>query len=261
MEAGAGSEAGGPGVAGRTGRTGDGGAGPRNWDRITGIAGLIFIVLLLASFFTPETPGSDTPADRMAAAIVADADGHELSLFLAFLGDIVFLVFLAGLWSRLRRWEGGGGMFAGLFVIGGAVFYATILVSEGLYLALVKAATSADPSVLPPLAQLDDWVGAATLPPGVAMLVGATGAILTTRALPAWLGWISAVTALLLLVSVAGVFTDDVDNGVLGFAGFGGFLLFMVWVLATGIVLVLKAGGSGPYDEPGQMRSSGRLAA
>jgi hypothetical protein len=261
MEARAGSEAGGPAVAGRTGRTGDGVAGPRNWDRIAGIAGLIFIVLLLASFFTPETPAADTPADRMAATIIADASGHELSLFLAFLSDILFLVFLAGLWSRLRRWEGVGGMFAGLFVIGGAVFYSTILVSEGLYLALVKAATSADPSVLLPLAQLDNWVGAGTLPAAVAMLVGATGAILTTRALPSWLGWLGAVTALLLLVSVAGVFEDDVDDGVLGFVGFGGFLLFMVWVLATSIMLLLKAGGAGPYDEPGQMRASGRLAA
>lgn len=234
-------------VGGRTRRAGDG----HQWDRLAGIAGLIFIALLVGSFFTPETPAADTPAEEMARRIADDSAGHELSLFLAFLSDIFFLVFLAGLWSRLRRWEGPGGLFSGLFVIAGTVFYATILVSEGLYLALVKAASSADASVLPALVQLDNWVGAATVPAGVAMFIGVTGAILTTRALPAWLGWLGAVAGLLLLLSVAGVFEDDIDDeGILGLLGFAGFLLFMVWVLAASIALLMKAGGSGPYDEP-----------
>ena len=80
-----------------------------------------------------------------------------------------------------------------------------------------------------------------TIPAGVAMFLGATMAILTTRTLPAWLGWLAAVTGLLLVVSIGAVF-DDSEEGVLGFAGFGGFLLFLVWVLATSIVLLMKAG-------------------
>jgi hypothetical protein len=251
------SSAGAP-VGGRTGRSGVG----HQWDRLAGIAGLIFIALLVVSFFTPETPAADTPAEEMARLITADSAGHELSLFLSFLSDVFFLVFLAGLWSRLRRWEGPGGLFSGLFVVAGTVFYATILVSEGLYLALVKAATSADTSVLPAIAALDNWVGAATVPAGVAMFIGATGAILTTHALPSWLGWLGAVTGLLLLASVGGIFEDAIDDdGILGLLGFGGFLLFMVWVLAASIVLLMKSRETGPYDEPGQMRDSGRLAA
>lgn len=257
MEARAGSGTGGPVVAGGAG----GSTAPQRWDRLAGIAGIVFIALLVASFFTPETPDADTAAEEMAATLTADAAGHELSLFLAFVADIFFLVFLAGLWSRFRRFEGVGGMFAGLFVVAGAVFYATILISEGLYLALVKAASSADPAVLPALAQLDNWVGSSTLPAGVALFIGATGAILTTRALPSWLGWLAAVAGVLLVVSIAGVFEDDVDDGVLSFAGFGGFLLFMVWVLAASIVLLIKASRPGSYDEPGQMRAEGRLAA
>jgi hypothetical protein len=105
-----------------------------------------------------------------------------MSLLLGFLADIAFLVFLAGVWSRFRRYEGTGGMTAGLFVVAGAVFAAMILVSEGLYLAYVQAAESADPSVLPTIAALDDWVGIGTVPAGVAMMIGATGAILSTHA-------------------------------------------------------------------------------
>lgn len=242
MEAREGSGTGGPAVAGRSG---DAVARSRNWDRIAGIAGVIFIVLFIVTFFTPEVPSPDTPADEMAAAVTADADGHVFGVFLHFLMDVLFLVFLAGLWSRFRRWEGAGGFFSGLFAIAGAVFYATSLVTEGLYLALVKAAQTADPSVLPPLALLEDWVGTAGVPAIVAMFGGATGAILTTRALPGWLGWLGAVTALVLLVALAAVFTDDNEAGVTGMAGAIGFLLYLVWVLATSVVLVLKGGREG----------------
>ena len=107
----------------------------------------------------------------------------------------------------------------------------------------MKAAQTADPSVLPPLALLVDWVGTAGVPAVVAMFCGATGAILTTRALPAWLGWLGAVVALVLLVALAGVFGNDVDGGVPGMAGAIGFLLYLGWVLAASVVLVVKGGG------------------
>ena len=95
-----------------------------------------------------------------------------------------------------------------------------------MYLALVQAADTVgdDLAVLRTLVVLDNWVGAATVPAGVAMFIGATGAILTTRALPAWVGWLAGVTGLLMVVSLGAVF-DNSEEGVLGFAGFGGFLL------------------------------------
>jgi hypothetical protein len=244
MEAGPGAGTGGPAVAGR--RSYDGGdvAGQaRRWDQIGAIAGLIFIALILASFFTPDTPSADSSTEAIAAQLSEDRSAHQVSLLLGFLADIAFLVFLAGSWSRLRRYEGMGGMFSGLFAVAGAVFASTILVSEGLYLALVQGADSAgeEPAVVRTLVVLDNWVGAATVPAGAAMFLGATMAILATRALPAWLGWLAAVTGLLLVVSLGAVF-DDTEEGVLGFAGFGGFLLFLVWVLAASIVLLMRAG-------------------
>jgi hypothetical protein len=227
----------------------------RRWDRIAAIAGIAFIVLIVASFFTPDTPGSDVTAERIASEITAEESGHQLSLFLGFLADLAFFVFLAGLWSRLRRWEGMGGMLAGLVAISGAVFLATILVSEGIYLALVKGATDGDPGALPALAVLDDWVGASSVVPGTALFAAIAWAILTTRALPVWLGWLSALTALSMLVSVLGVFQSADDEGVIGFTGFAGFLLILIWVLAASVVLLMKAGGSGSYDEPAQMQT------
>ena len=214
----------------------------RTWDLVAAIAGLVFVALVVASFFTPETPGSDAGADVLAARLTEDLTGHQVWLLLAFLGDVAFLVFLAGMWSRLRRWEGVGGLFAGLFAIAGAVFMSLVLVSEGIYVALVQAAAGGDPATLPTLALLDDWVGFAVLPAGVALFLGAAGAIRTTRALPGWLGWLAALTAGVLVVSFAGVFQTGDDEGIAAFAGFAGFLLFLVWTLAASVLLLLRAG-------------------
>jgi hypothetical protein len=212
------------------------------WDRITAVAGLLFIVLIIASFFTPETPEYGSSAGELADGLTSDRAGHQMGLLLGFLSDIAFLVYLAGVWSRFRRYEGSGGMMSGLFAIAGAAFTATILVSEGMYLALVQAAESADPDTLPTIAALDYWVGLCTVPVAVAMMIGATGAILSTHALPAWLGYLSGLNAVLLVFGLGGVFESDEETWLVGIGGFGGFLLFLVWTLATSVVLLMRSG-------------------
>ncbi|UZX02184.1 DUF4386 family protein [Arthrobacter sp. CDRTa11] len=212
-------------------------------DRWTAAAGLVFTALVVASIFTPEVPSGDSPAEDIAAQLAAEGTGHRLSLLLGLIADIAFLVFLAGLWSRLRRWEGQAGMFAALVLTAGTAVGALMLVSGGLHLVLIQYASGgqSDPAVLPALAVLNQWVGAAILPPSIAMFLGAAVAILTTRALPRWLGWVAAATALLQLIALAGVFQTTIE-GVVGIAAFVGFLLFMVWVLATSVVLLIRPG-------------------
>lgn len=213
-------------------------------DRWAAVAGLVFIALVVASIFTPDTPSTNSPAEDIAAQLSGDRSAHQLSLLLGFLADIAFLVFLAGLWGRLRRWEGPAGMFAALVLAAGAAMVAVMLVSGGLHMALVQYASGGqpDPAGLPALTVLNEWVGGAIVPAGVAMFLGAAVAILTTGALPRWLGWLAAATALLLLISLAGIFQTTPDGGMIGIVGFGGFLLFLVWILATSVVLLLRPG-------------------
>jgi hypothetical protein len=240
MEARAGSETGGPSGTGRTAYV-EHADRAQTWDRIAAIAGLLFVVLVVANFFTPDTPDSGRTADQIATALSDDRAGHQMSLLLSFLADIAFLVFLAGLWSRFRRHEGTGGMMAGLFGLAGAAFAATILVSEGLYLAFVQAGESADLSTLPTLAVLNYWVGVCIVPAGVAMMIGATGAILSTHALPAWLGYLAGLNAVLLVLSLGAVFETDDETLLVGIGGFGGFLLFIAWALAASIMLLMRS--------------------
>ncbi|WP_066286666.1 DUF4386 family protein [Arthrobacter sp. B6] len=208
------------------------------------VAGLVFTALVVASFFTPDTPSTDSPAEDIAAQLAGDRTAHQVSLLLGLFADIAFLVFLAGLWSRLRRWEGPAGMFSALVLTAGAAVAALMLVSGGLYMALLQYASGGqpDPVALRALTVLNDWVGGAIVPASIAMFLGAAVAILTTRALPRWLGWLAAATAVLLLISLVGVFQTDTEGSVVDIAGFAGFLLFVIWVLATSVVLLLRPG-------------------
>ncbi|MGY1770056.1 hypothetical protein [Blastococcus sp. SYSU D00813] len=214
------------------------------WDLVAAVAGLVFVVLVVASFFTPGTPMADEGGAAIAADIAADRTGHQWSLLLAFLGDVAFLLFLAGLWSRLRRAEGRAGLFSGVVAIAGAVFAATIMVSEGIYLAMVSgtAEIDGDPAVFTTLAVLNDWVGFAGVPAGAALFLGVAAAVVATRTLPHWLGWWAAVVAVLLIVSLGGVFQEDFDDVGLGWAAFPAFILMMLWTLATAVLLLRHAG-------------------
>jgi hypothetical protein len=195
-------------------------------------------VLIVADFFTPSTPASGSSVERIARALSDDRAGHQMALLLGLLTAIAFLVFLAGLWSRFRRYEGSGGMMAGLFAIAGTAFAATILVSEGIYLAFVQAAVTDDRSVLPALSALDNWVGFGTIAAAVAMLIGATGAILSTHAFPAWLGYLSGLSGVLLVLSLGAVYSTDNESLLAGPGWFGGFLLFLVWALVANVLLL-----------------------
>ena len=76
----------------------------RTWDLFAAVAGLLVIAFFVASFFTPGTPTAENTTDVIAAELADDDAGHRVALFLGFLADIAFLVFLAGLWSR-ARWQ------------------------------------------------------------------------------------------------------------------------------------------------------------
>jgi hypothetical protein len=220
----------------------------RRWDLIAAVAGLVFTAIVIASIFTPNTPSSDVASNAIAADIVANRAGHQWSLLAGYLSDVALLFFLAGVWSRLRRSEGRGGLFASAFALSAAVFMALVMASEGLYLALVEGAREAadEPGALRALVVLNNWAGGGILPAGAAMLLAAAAGILATLAFPRWLSWLAALTAVCLLLGLAAIFQEDVNGGLAGIAGFVGFLLTLVWVLAASVVLLVRAGRSAP---------------
>jgi hypothetical protein len=217
------------------------------------MAGLTYIVLSLLDLLTPRTPDPRLPVGEFTGQLATDLTRHQLSLWLGFLGVAAFVVFLAGLCDRVRRFERhaerGGTLFATTLATAGTLYVAVLLAWLGCYLALVQYGSASDPdaATLTTLTVLVDWVGNAEILPALLAEITIAAAILVTGVLPRWLGWVSAVTAVFTLLSLA-YYVQIASGGVLGIADTVGFWLSVAWFLAGSLVLLLRAGESPRSD-------------
>lgn len=180
----------------------------RIWPQVGAACGILYVVLL----FVPSLFGG------------------EIAGRIELVGILFLIPFLAYLWSVLRTAEGEGGWLSATVFGAGLVDLTIKLASVG------PSVASKDLQEGTPLdSALHDMNGASfivsLLPLGV---LTAAFAIVTlkTGVLPQWLGWMAAITAGALLV-----------NGVFLEAEFGpAILLFLLWTVATSLVLVRRAG-------------------
>jgi hypothetical protein len=144
---------------------------------------------------------------------------------------VLFLPFLAYLCSLLRQTEGDGGWLATAALLGGASGVVLKLVSHAPELAIHHDRI---PKGTPLYKALDDMAGGATvlsLYPLAVCSAAVAVVALRERVLPRWLAIFAAGTALALVV-----------NGGFLFAGFvPAFLLFLLWTLTTGVVLLRRS--------------------
>jgi hypothetical protein len=212
----------------------------RQWERISAIFGILFFVAVLANFGTPETPDVDDPTAKIVSELADDRDGHVLSVYLLFLGSLFFLVFVGGLWSRLRRAEQEPGASV-LMLLGGLGTAVVVLVAGTVYLSVVEAADAGrEPEAVRALFELDETVFLAIGIPSSAFYAGIALSALATRSLPAWLGWIAAILAVLFPITLLGIFSESDEGGVLGGVFFGAFIVNFLWILAASIVMLLR---------------------
>jgi hypothetical protein len=211
------------------------------WQRLGGFAGIGFVVLFIANFFTPSTPDVDDASAGLGQEIADDRTGHVLSVYLDGLSLVAFLIFLAALWGVLRRAEPESGASL-VALLGGLALSTIVLVSDGIYLALVEAADEGrEPEAIRALLELDSII---FIPAGFALIAlygGVALSAIPTRSLPSWLGWSAAVFAVLFAVTLLGVFSRDDEGGVLGIAFFLGLLAQFLWVVAASIVMITRA--------------------
>jgi hypothetical protein len=210
----------------------------RDWERIGAVSGILFFAAVVASFFTPETPDADDPTAEIASSIADDRTAHLVSAYLQGIASLLFIVFVGALWSRLRRAEADRGPSI-LVALGGLGSAIIILVSSGVFLALIEAADEGrEPAAVRALFELDEIVFIVLGWTSAAFYAGAALSSLSTRSLPRWLGWLAAALAALFVVALLGVFSEDDDGGVLGAIFFVGILVNFLWILATSIVML-----------------------
>jgi hypothetical protein len=208
-------------------------------ERLAGVAGIVFFGLILGTFFTPSTPDLNVADGAIGPAIAADWKAIAGGVYLLGAAAAAFLVFASGLWSRLRRAEGDTAGPSVVAIVGAVSFATLLFVSSGVTLALVGAAREGrDAAAIRGLFELDNTL---LVTSGFALalfLLGAAVSIVTTGALPSWLGWLAGLLALGFMVGLFGILSSDEDGGVLGIVFWISLMASMVWVLITAVPLI-----------------------
>jgi uncharacterized protein DUF4386 len=161
-----------------------------------------------------------------SAAFGEHDTGHRVAL----VGMLFFLPFLGYLWRVLREAEGAEGWLATTALIAGLSAVTIKVASAAPLLAADKEAEGT--RLHDALVNVNDASFILTMLPLGVMAAAAATLTLRTGVLPRWLGWLAAVAAPAL-----------VANGLLFHSQDGpAFLLFALWLLATSVVLTLRAG-------------------
>jgi hypothetical protein len=211
------------------------------WERWTGVAGLVFVAAIVATFFVPTTPDIGAADAELGPAIAADARGLGAGVYLLGLAGAAFAVFATGLAGRIRSGEGERAGSSIAVVVGAVLFTTMLLVSSGVTLALTAAAReNRDSAAIRALFELDEVL---FIPAGFGLavcLLSAAVGILSTRTLPAWLGWTAGLFGAGYLVALLGVMSADDEGGPLGAVFFIDLMLSMLWILAAAVALLLE---------------------
>jgi hypothetical protein len=212
----------------------------RLWLRLGAACGIVYTMLLIVGNEVLG-PGDSAPAIFAArpeiAAWVANTPQtglHRIGGYLELLALLLFVFFLGSLWSVLRRAESDSGWLATVAFAGGLLSIAIKIASLPAALAAFgRAGEGFDPQLIAALIDMNNIAFVLTWATN-ALLLGATAiVVIRTSALPRWLGWSAALIALGLLVAV----TMPAADG-----AFFPMLLFLLWVPATGVALIRRAG-------------------
>jgi hypothetical protein len=210
----------------------------RDWQRLGAVSGLLFFVAVLASFFTPETPDADDPTAAIVSSIADDRTAHLVTVYLQGIASLLFIMFVGALYARLRAAEidRGPSILVALGGLGSAII---ILISSGVFLALIEAADEGrEPAAVRALFELDEVIFIVIAWTSATFYLGAALSSLPTGSLPRWLGWAAAALVVVFVVGFLGIFSEDDDGGVLGGILFIGILLNFLWILATSIAML-----------------------
>lgn len=193
--------------------------------------GPVAIVLMIAGneMAGSTAPGIDAPREELASYLQG-LEPSWIGLGIEIVGLLALLVFTVYLATVVRSHLAA----AGLVLAGGIAAAAVKLASIAPVAAMWLRPEAVDPDVARLI--LDANSGAFVLTGAVSALVAGGAAL--SGVLPRWLAIFGAVTAFALVAGISGYRSE--------FAL--GFLLYLIWTLATGIVLLrgrgLRAGAA-----------------
>jgi hypothetical protein len=191
---------------------------------LVGVGAVVLWVIGVA--LDPGVPDLFVDSGAEWLSFVTDNAGRiNASRLVLLLGNVLFILFLATLRTRLSAFEVAPRHWTAVAFGGGLVTAAMLIGTSAPVLAASAAADGLEPSAAQALGVLEFafFIGAGI---GGASLLGATGILaIRTAVLPTWLGWASLVIALLMVT-------------IIGPIGFIATVLGLpLWVLAVSILL------------------------
>jgi hypothetical protein len=204
------------------------------WHRYGLLAGVVFVVLEVISFFAPGAPPSrDASADEITKYFVDNASGIKLGAILVAIAMIFGVWWLGSLWRVIGRLEPSGPRLAFIAAAGFILSGAISAVGQAVFVA-----PALRPDTLGGTAEFVWSVGYSAYAMTMATLAVhllALGALaLWTKFVPPWLGYLAMVAALAAVVATIGVGTEAGAFVVFQIIAFLGWL---VWVLVASVLL------------------------
>lgn len=226
------------------------------WERYSSVAGIVFVIALLAE--SVVAVGVGLTQNDSAAKIAAGLHEHRARLLvIAYLSAVyaaTFVVYLCSLYNLLRRDAGRARILGYLVLVGGVLFVAMHAVSDigitGLLGAKLASFGYQHDQGLSYMLYLVtyalDSVGDVF---GSLAAVAAGLLVMKSRVLPRWLGWTSILAGIMFFVQGFGL------GGVI--AKFGlvldliAFVLFLIFVVASSVIF-LRRGDAAPHKPHAQ---------
>jgi hypothetical protein len=206
--------------------------------RLGGLSGIAFVVLAAVGTFIAPVPPKASDSVEKISNYFADHRGAILTgIYLQGIGMVAVLLFVGTLAGLLRDLEGGRGPFA----VGstGAAFITGAVVTAGNALTVALAFTGRDGDAATTRVLFNFYQAFATELwfPITAWIVAASIVYLRASGPLRWIGYLGLVDGVLGLLTGASVARDGFFalGGILGLLAFA---LFLLWVIATSIVML-----------------------
>ena len=207
------------------------------FNRIAAISGVIAVVLgVLHGALLGDRPTLDDPIEDVVQYIGDDLTMHRLSMVLGILVLPFFIVFFAGIVSKLRDGDRELNEAWGIAALAGAISVgaAAAIADTFVVLLFLRGGDGLDDSTV---RVIYDGFVVAYGSAGIA-IAGVTGSVaiaaIRREFWPSWYGWLSALAAVIGFISVGGILWTSSTGLLLGFAAFIGF---RVWTLATSVLM------------------------
>lgn len=208
----------------------------QRWHVLAPLTGVLFVALVVAAFIIGgETPDTNDSPQKILDFYVDNGNSQLWAGAVLAWATVPLMFFLGVLRSTLHAAEGSIARLSAVAFGGGIVMIVGVLSFAGFSFTLGDVA---DDGLTPVAAQALNALNSDFFFPvavGTATLMIATGiASLGSRALPRWLAWPALVIGVVALTP----------------AGFFAFLAFMLWTVATSILLWRARSAEPPATAP-----------